>query len=168
LACIARFYVQAFIRIPGRDRRMFLDGLPGLAALVERRLEEAAANGELSNLPGEGRPLDLSDDALVPPELRVAYRIVRNAGCVPPELAGISEVHRLIRAVELGETEPGSRRLRALLLQLEASGRHLTASGAWHDYQAALRRRLDRAASGGKPCTMAAVEQQRIDRGGGE
>ena len=62
---------------------MLLDAFPGLAAMVERRLEEAAARGELSNLPGEGRPLDLDDDALVPPELRVAYRIVRNAGFLP-------------------------------------------------------------------------------------
>lgn len=127
---------------------MLLDGFPGLAAFVERRIEEAAANGELSNLPGEGRPLDLDDDALVPPELRVAYRIVRNAGMVPPELEEIAEVHRLIGAIERGECEPGSRRLRALLLRLEASGRHLTATRAWHDYEAALHRRLGREASG--------------------
>lgn len=127
---------------------MFLDGFPGLASFVERRLEEAAASGELSNLPGEGRPLELGDDALVPPELRVAYRIVRNAGLVPPELEEIAEVHRLIGAIERGESEPGSRRLRALLLRLEASGRHLTATRAWHDYEAALQRRLGREASG--------------------
>ena len=126
---------------------MFLDGFPGLAALVERRLEEAAANGELSNLPGEGRPLDLEDDALVPPELRVAYRILKNAGFLPPELTDIAEVHRLIDAIERGDVEPGARRLRALLVQLEAAGRHMTATKAWHDYEAALQRRLDREGS---------------------
>ena len=127
---------------------MFLDGFPALASLVERRLEEAAANGELSNLPGEGKPLDLQDDGLVPPELRVAYRILKNAGFVPPELEGIAEVHQLIGAIERGEADPGSRRLRALLVQLESSGRHMTASKAWHDYEAALQRRLDREGSG--------------------
>ena len=127
---------------------MFLDGFPALAALVERRLEEAAAAGELSGLPGEGRPLDLDDDAMVPPELRVAYRIVRNAGCVPPELADISEVQQLIGSIEGGAIESGARRLRALLVQLEASGRHATATRAWHDYQAALQRRLERDGSG--------------------
>ncbi|MGB2817615.1 MAG: DnaJ family domain-containing protein [Burkholderiaceae bacterium] len=69
---------------------MSLDGFPGLAALLEKRIAEAAAKGELSGLPGEGRPLDLDDDAMVPPELRVAYRIVRNAGLLPPELAEIA------------------------------------------------------------------------------
>jgi hypothetical protein len=127
---------------------MFLDGFPGLAARVEKRIEEAAAKGELSGLPGEGRPLDLDDDAMVPPELRVAYRIVRNAGFLPPELAELAEAHTLIGAVERGEVEPGSRRLRALLIQLESSGRHITASRAWHDYEAALKRRLDREGSG--------------------
>jgi hypothetical protein len=127
---------------------MFLDGFPGLAALVERRLQEAAAKGELSGLPGEGRPLDLDDDGLVPPELRVAYRIVKNAGFLPPELADIAEVRALIGAIERGEVEPGSRRLRALLVQLESSGRHLTAGRAWHDYEAALQRRLDREGAG--------------------
>jgi hypothetical protein len=126
---------------------MFLDGFPGLAALVERRLEEAAANGELSNLPGEGQPLDLEDDAMVPPELRVAYRILKNAGFVPPELTDIAEVHQLIAAIERGDVEPGARRLRALLVRLESAGRHMTATKAWHDYEAALQRRLDREGS---------------------
>ena len=126
---------------------MILDGFPGLAALVERRLEEAAASGELSNLPGEGRPLDLDDDAMVPAELRVAYRILKNAGFVPPELEDVAEVQRLIGAIERGELEPASRRLRALLVRLEASGRPATVSKAWQDYEAALQRRLDREGS---------------------
>ena len=127
---------------------MILDGFPGLAALVERRLEEAAANGELSSLPGEGRPLDLDDDAMVPAELRVAYRILKNAGFVPPELEDVAEVQRLIGAIERGELEPALRRLRALLVRLEASGRPATASKAWQDYEAALQRRLEGEGSG--------------------
>jgi hypothetical protein len=127
---------------------MFLDGFPAFAMLVERRLEDAAANGELSGLPGEGRPLDLDDDALVPPELRVAYRIVRNAGFLPPELEDIAEVQQLIGAIERGEGGSGARRLRALLVQLEAAGCHATAARAWHDYEAALQRRFERADDG--------------------
>jgi hypothetical protein len=127
---------------------MFLDGFPAFAMLVERRLEDAAASGELSGLPGEGRPLDLDDDALVPPELRVACRIVRNAGFLPPELEDIAEVQQLIGAIERGEGGTGARRLRALLVQLEAAGCHATAARAWHDYEAALQRRFERADDG--------------------
>ena len=63
--------------------------------LVEQRLEEAVSRGELSNLPGEGRPLELDEDRLVPEELRAAYRILRNAGFVPPEVQAFSEISQL-------------------------------------------------------------------------
>ena len=58
-----------------------------LEFLAERKIAEAIASGELDNLPGEGQPLDLDDDALIPEELRLAYRILKNAGYVPPEVA---------------------------------------------------------------------------------
>jgi hypothetical protein len=57
-----------------------------LELIAERKIVEALERGELSNLPGEGRPLVLDDDALVPEELRAAYRILKNAGYVPPEV----------------------------------------------------------------------------------
>ena len=51
-----------------------------LLYLAERRIEEAIARGEFDDLPGAGRPLDLDDeDPLLPEELRLAYRILRNA-----------------------------------------------------------------------------------------
>ena len=118
----------------------------GLDALVERRIQAAIAHGEFDNLPGAGRPLDLDDDRLVPEELRVAYRLLKNAGYVPPELAQIAEVNRLLATVtraELGDggRSAGSRRLRALLIQLELSGRTATAQAAWTQYGDALRSR---------------------------
>ena len=54
--------------------------------IAERKIEEAAARGEFDGLPGEGRPLDLDDDALVPEDLRMAYRILKNAGYAPQEV----------------------------------------------------------------------------------
>jgi hypothetical protein len=50
-------------------------------------------------LPGAGKPLDLDDDALVPPELRIAYRVLRNAGVVPPEVIERREIAELEVAV---------------------------------------------------------------------
>ncbi|HEY9530197.1 MAG TPA: DnaJ family domain-containing protein [Burkholderiales bacterium] len=40
--------------------------------LVERKLAEAVSRGELDDLPGQGKPLDLADDPLVPEDLRLA------------------------------------------------------------------------------------------------
>lgn len=50
-----------------------------LEIIAERRIEEASARGELQGLPGEGRPLDLDEDPLLPYELRLVKRILRNA-----------------------------------------------------------------------------------------
>jgi hypothetical protein len=74
--------------------------------IAERRISEAQARGELDDLPGAGAPLALDDDALVPEDLRVAHRILKNAGLLPPQL----EPHREIREIE------------ALLLQVDDEG----------------------------------------------
>ena len=50
-----------------------------LEIIAERRIEEAIAQGLFDNLPGAGRPLDLDDDPLLPPEARMARRILKNA-----------------------------------------------------------------------------------------
>jgi len=98
--------------------------------LVEERIQEALRRGDFDNLPGAGRPLALDDDALVPPEVRLAYRILKNAGFVPPEvlerreiaeleheLAGIADAvarqHALTKLALL-RTRLGLRRSRAL------------------------------------------------------
>ena len=67
--------------------------------LAERRIEEAIARGEFDNLPGAGRPLELDDDPLVPEDLRVAYRILKNAGYVPPELDALRQLAQLEQLV---------------------------------------------------------------------
>jgi hypothetical protein len=54
---------------------------------AERHILDAQTKGEFDNLPGSGAPLELDDDSHVPPELRAGYRLLKNAGCLPPELA---------------------------------------------------------------------------------
>ena len=66
-----------------------------LELIAERKIVEALERGELANLPGEGRPLALEDDALVPEDLRAAYRILKNAGYVPPEVEALTEIAQL-------------------------------------------------------------------------
>ena len=48
--------------------------------IAERRIEEAVSRGELDRLPNAGAPLDLYEDPLVPPEMRMAKHILKNAG----------------------------------------------------------------------------------------
>ena len=93
-----------------------------LDQIVERRIAEAALRGDFDDLPGAGRPLELDDDALVPPELRVAYRMLRNAGYVPEEvrlLGEISSAERLLcQALAEEERAAATARLRLLLGRL--------------------------------------------------
>ena len=95
--------------------------------LVEQKISEAIARGELSDLPGEGAPLELDDDVLIPEQLRMAYRILRNAGFVPPEVAALREIGDLERRIEElsqdDERVRAVRKLQYLRLRLEASGR---------------------------------------------
>jgi hypothetical protein len=82
--------------------------------LAEQRLEEAVSRGELENLPGAGRPLELDDDSLIPEDLRAAYRILKNAGFLPPEV----EIAQLENFLNQGSEDAAarSRALRKLAL----------------------------------------------------
>jgi hypothetical protein len=77
--------------------------------LVEQRLEEAVSRGELSNLPGEGRPLELDEDPLIPEDLRAAYRILKNAGFVPPEVQALNQIAQLENLVNQGSEDAATR-----------------------------------------------------------
>ena len=69
-----------------------------LEFIAEQRIAEAIAKGELDDLPGAGRPLALDDAAHVPEELRLGYRILKNAGYVPPELETLNQIAQLERS----------------------------------------------------------------------
>lgn len=93
-----------------------------LDAIAEQRIAEAIAKGDFDGLPGAGQPLELEEDLLVPEELRMAYRILKNAGFVPPEVHALKEIYELERLIEsLDEGEPRSlaqRKLHFLAMQL--------------------------------------------------
>ena len=89
-----------------------------LDRIAETCIREALERGELRGLPGEGRPLALEDDSMIPEELRAAYRLLKNAGFLPPELQlrrELREAERLLR--QLPESERCRARARLELLQ---------------------------------------------------
>lgn len=64
--------------------------------IAEERIRESIERGDFDDLPGKGKPLDLEDDSHLPDDLRLAYKILKNAGCLPPEL----ELRKEIRTTE--------------------------------------------------------------------
>ncbi|HLS55462.1 MAG TPA: DnaJ family domain-containing protein [Zeimonas sp.] len=135
--------------------------------LIERRIDEARRQGAFDDLPGRGRPLELDDDRLVPEDLRVAFRILRNAGFVPPEVEALRDVDALLgtalddgRAADATQaagarTSEGrhagngdadgrrARRMVALAIALEQRGAQLT-TGAALEYRRAFIDKLAR------------------------
>jgi hypothetical protein len=90
--------------------------------LAEQKLAEAVSRGELDDLPGQGQPLDLEEDPLIPEDLRLAYRILKNAGYVPPEVEQISEIGQLERLVSHGSgDEKAARKLALLKTRIESA-----------------------------------------------
>lgn len=94
---------------------------------AERHIRDAQQQGEFDNLPGSGEPLRLDDDAHVPSELRAGYRLLKNAGCLPPELAQRKEAMALADLLKtVQQDHPDyqelSRRLTLLELQLRQAG----------------------------------------------
>ncbi len=97
-----------------------------LDQIAETRIQEAIERGELRDLPGEGKPLQLDDDSAIPEELRVAYRILKNAGFLPPELQlrkEVREAEQLLQQLPEGEHSRARARLKLLQLRLAASRR---------------------------------------------
>lgn len=113
--------------------------------LAEAKIAAAIEAGEFSHLPGEGLPLDLDDDPLVPEEIRVAYRILRNAGFVPPEVEEQRERVELSRLIASIDDEPARRRAAARLALLEHRREAAGVAAGWPaDYRGALIGRLSR------------------------
>ncbi|MBW2491074.1 MAG: DUF1992 domain-containing protein [Deltaproteobacteria bacterium] len=60
--------------------------IQGFEKIVEERILKAQKKGEFKNLIGLGKPLRINENWYIPEELRLAYKILKNADCVPPEI----------------------------------------------------------------------------------
>ncbi|MDO3377321.1 DUF1992 domain-containing protein [Geoalkalibacter halelectricus] len=84
-----------------------------LVMIAERKILEAMARGEFDNLPGAGRPLPREEGLDgVPAELRMAYKVLKNAGFVPPEVELRKEILTLQGLVEVVEDDAERRKMR--------------------------------------------------------
>lgn len=94
---------------------------------AERHIRDAQQKGEFDDLPGRGEPLVLDDDSHIAPELRAGYRLLKNAGCLPPELEYRKEALALSDLLaHIHQDHPDyhevSRRLTLLELKLKQAG----------------------------------------------
>ena len=83
--------------------------------IAEERIREAMENGEFDNLPGMGRPLELEDLSNVPEEYRAAYKVLKNAHILPPEVELRKEIAALEGTIAACKDPAEKRALRAKL-----------------------------------------------------
>jgi hypothetical protein len=70
--------------------------------IVEAIIKEAMERGEFDNLPGRGKPIDLTEYFETPEEVRLANSVLKNAGMTSREvdlLKEIAELKQILGAV---------------------------------------------------------------------
>jgi hypothetical protein len=79
---------------------------------IESIIREAMARGEFDNLPGEGKPIDLTDYFNTPEDFRLAYSIMKNAGVLPEEVEILKEIEALNSQLEACTDESQRKQLK--------------------------------------------------------
>ena len=69
--------------------------VPLFQRIAEQRILEAQRKGEFDDLPGKGKPLELEDLSWVPDDLRISYKVLKNARVLPPEAELLKDIHTL-------------------------------------------------------------------------
>ena len=114
--------------------------------IAEQKILEAIARGEFANLPGAGKPLRLEDDSMVPGELRISYKVLKNAGCIPPELELRKEIINLRDLLRTIEDDGGKkdkyRELNYKLLKLNLMMRQTVNLDDFPEYKDRIARKL--------------------------
>lgn len=93
-----------------------------LERLAEEGIREAMERGEFDDLPLAGKPLPMESNGFVPEDLRLAYKLLKDAGYLPPEMELRKEIvslRELLATVEDdGERLKLGRRINDLVLRL--------------------------------------------------
>ena len=79
--------------------------LSAIQIIAERKISEAIREGKLEARKWKGKPLPIEDDRFIPPDLRMAYKILKNAGYLPPEIEAKKEIQKLEELIAATEDE---------------------------------------------------------------
>ena len=70
------------------------------AIIAEEHIRKAQEEGKFDDLEGKGLPLKPDEAANLPAELRMAYRILKSADYLPPEILEEREINNAIDLLE--------------------------------------------------------------------
>lgn len=116
-----------------------------LDQLAEQHIKAAQDKGELSHLPGEGKPLELDDDSHVPSELRAGYRLLKNSGFLPPELEirrQAIEINDLLQQLDPEDPQYSDHCKHLMLLEFKLHQAGMNTDFLHSEYRKSIRQRL--------------------------
>ena len=85
--------------------------------IVEALIKDAQERGEFDNLPGKGKPIDLSSYFETPEEVRLAQSVLKNAGMTSPEVEILKEIAELRQIQEAVTDEAKKQEIRKRIEQ---------------------------------------------------
>lgn len=95
-----------------------------LHTIAERRIAQAIKDGTLKTDGWKNKPLPLDDDSFVPDDLKMAYKILKNSGYVPPEVETRKEIQRLedliAKSEDCHQRVKQMKKLNVLMMKLDA------------------------------------------------
>lgn len=116
--------------------------------MAEQRIKQAINNGDFDHLPGKGKPLELEDLSAIPEELRVGYKILKNAAMVPEEVQLNKQMITLEELIsccdDQQQKEDYQHQLteKKLRYNMIMDRRKLKSSGAYRSYRSKINRKL--------------------------
>jgi hypothetical protein len=87
---------------------------------AEAIIRAAVQRGELDDLLYKGERIPLDDDRGIHPEDRLSYKVLRNAGMVPPEVTAMQDLEKLRALLAATEDPEEKRRIRVEIAQKDA------------------------------------------------
>ena len=82
-----------------------------LDKIVEEIIKQAQERGEFDNLPGKGKPIDLTTYFETPEDVRVAQSVLKNAGFTSREVGLLNEIATLKQVLAGAQDEKVRQRL---------------------------------------------------------
>jgi hypothetical protein len=102
--------------------------ITAIEIIAERRISEAIQEGRLAAPNWHGKPLPQEDNHFVPANLRMAYKILKNAGYLPPEIETRKEIHNLEQLIAKTDDEhvrlKQLKKLNLLIMKLDTMRSH--------------------------------------------
>lgn len=94
--------------------------MPTIDEQIAQSLRDSERSGELKSARSWGKPLELNDGyEQTPAELRLAFKALKDAGFVPPEVEMLNKIAALKRQIEAAPDAAQARALRQRVSELQ-------------------------------------------------